>query len=351
MPRLGLDSYSLRWQGWDAFQFLDRAAALQLDNVQFSNVQVSPVATSERHNLDSHDPGYLAEVKQHADRLGLTIEVGMGSFDRHAASFRPAFGDSGAEQLTAILHVARALGSPVVRCFLGNQEDRLGPVPFAEHLAECLRTLQAVAPLARELGVKIAVENHGGVDLLARELRELVERAGPDYVGVCLDTGNPAYAAEDPVLTTELLAPYVVTSHVRDTRVWAAPDGACAQWCALGEGDVDLPRLLAILAAQASSAPINLEIITGTEPQALPYFDPASDFWARYPDMLASDFARFVTLAGGSTSGPLDQQTLPPGVRMPPDDRLEALRAQQLADFERSVRHAREVLGLGVRGR
>jgi len=34
--RLGLDSYSLRWQGWDAFQFLDYAAKLGLDNVQFS---------------------------------------------------------------------------------------------------------------------------------------------------------------------------------------------------------------------------------------------------------------------------------------------------------------------------
>lgn len=341
MPLLGIDSFSLRWQGWDAFQFLDRAAALNLDNVQFS----------ERSNLASHDPGYLAELKGHADGLGVTIEVGMGSFDRHAATFRPEFGASGEEQLTAMLHVARALGSPVVRCFLGNQEDRRGAVPFAEHLAECLRALQAVAPLARELGIRIAVENHGGVDLLARELRELVERAGPDYVGVCLDTGNPAYAAEDPVLCTEVLAPYVVTTHVRDTRVWAAPDGAFAQWAALGEGDVDLPGILAILAAQAPAAPINLEIITAFPPQPLPYFDPASDFWARYPGMLASDFARFVTLANASTSGPLDQLNLPPGARVPPADLADVLRAQQLADFERSVQHARDVLGLGVRGR
>jgi hypothetical protein len=34
--RLGLDTYSLRWQGWDAFQLLDYAASLGLDNVQFS---------------------------------------------------------------------------------------------------------------------------------------------------------------------------------------------------------------------------------------------------------------------------------------------------------------------------
>ena len=31
MTLLGIDSFSLRWQGWDAFQFLDHAAELGLD--------------------------------------------------------------------------------------------------------------------------------------------------------------------------------------------------------------------------------------------------------------------------------------------------------------------------------
>ena len=71
---LGIDSYSLRWQGWDAFQFLDYAASLGLDNVQFS----------ERGNLASHDPGYLRELRQHGDGAGVKIEIGMGSIDRFA---------------------------------------------------------------------------------------------------------------------------------------------------------------------------------------------------------------------------------------------------------------------------
>jgi 3-oxoisoapionate decarboxylase len=340
MPLLGIDSFSLRWQGWNAFQFLDHAAELGLDNVQFS----------ERGNLASHDPGYLREVKSHADNLGLTIEIGMGSFDRHSATFRPEFG-SAEQQLTDMLRVARAVESPVLRCFLGNQEDRVGAVPFREHLAECVRTLRVVAPLARDLGVKIAVENHGGVDLLARELLALVETAGPDHVGVCLDTGNPAYAGEDPLLATEILAPHVVTSHVRDTRVWATPDGALAQWAPLGEGDVALPEILAILAAHAPAAPINLEIITGWPPASLPYLDPAADFWDRYPDMPARDFARFVALTQRGTPGPLDQLTLPPGQRVPSNDEADAYHAQQREHFAQSVRYAREVLRIGERER
>ena len=83
-------------------------------------------------------------------------------------------------------------GAAIVRCFLGAQGDRRGKTPFEEHLAECRRVLEAVVPRARDRGLKIAVENHGGVDLLARELRWLIEAVGPDAVGACLDTGNPA---------------------------------------------------------------------------------------------------------------------------------------------------------------
>jgi sugar phosphate isomerase/epimerase len=338
--RLGLDSFSLRWQGWDAFQFLDYAATLDLDNVQFS----------ERGNLASHDAGYLRALKDHADGLGLTIEVGMGSFDRHATSFRPEFG-SGEEQLTAMLHVAAAVGSPVVRCFLGAQDERSGAVPLQEHIAECARTLRAVAPLVRELGIKIAVENHGGVDLLARELRALIETVGPETVGVCLDTGNPPYAAEDPLLSTEILAPYAITTHLRDTKVWATADGAAAQWVPLGAGSADLPAILALLAAHAPTIAINLEVITGTPPASLPYYTPGAPFWERYPDMPARDFARYVALAGRGTPDPLEQHLLPPGLRQPPQDQIERYREQQRQHFERSVRHARDVLGLGERGK
>src|SRR5438270_6651493 len=161
MPqRLGIDSYSLRSQGWDAFQFLEYSAQIGLDNVHFS----------ERRNFASLDAEYLTKLRARADELGLAVEVGMGSFNRFAESFRAELG-SGEQQLGDFVDAAVICGSPVVRCFLGAQVDRRGKVPFKQHLEECVRTLRAVAPKARAAGVKIAVENHGGVDLLARELR------------------------------------------------------------------------------------------------------------------------------------------------------------------------------------
>jgi sugar phosphate isomerase/epimerase len=339
MPqRLGIDSYSLRSQGWDAFRFLEYSAGLGLDNVHFS----------ERRNFASLEPDYLRRLRARADVLGLALEVGMGSFDRYAESFRAELG-SGEEQLAQMIEAATICGSPVVRCFLGAQTERRGQLPLAQHLEECLRTLRAVAPKARAAGVKIAVENHGGVDLLARELRWLIEEAGPDYVGACLDTGNPAYGGEDPVLTTEVLAPYAVSSHVRDTAVWESEDGAFAQWTVMGEGNVDIGRILAILAEQAPHCPIDLEVITGGNPAPVPYLKPDAEHWRMYPDMLARDFARFVALAKDGTRrglGPRPQVVLARGAE-PTAELVE----QQRRDFERSVAHSREQLGLGVRGR
>jgi hypothetical protein len=48
------------------------------------------------------------------------------------------------------------------------QSDRLRQVPFSEHVAERVRTIRAVGGLARDLGIRIAVENHGFGDFLAR---------------------------------------------------------------------------------------------------------------------------------------------------------------------------------------
>jgi sugar phosphate isomerase/epimerase len=336
--RLGLDTYSLRWQGWSAFELLDYAARLGLDNVQFS----------ERGTLQSLDRAYLLELKSLAGRLGLTIEVGMLSFDRYSSFFRAEYG-SGEQQLTDLLHAASVVGSPIVRCLLGGQAERLSALPFQKHVEEVFRVLREVAPVARDLNVKIAVENHGGVDFLARELRSLVEAAGSDYVGACLDTGNPAYGGEDPVLSTEVLAPCVAATQVRDTRVWRVADGAMAQWVPLGQGNVDMLRIRDVLSEQAPSVAFNIEIITGEEPVLIPYLKPESAFWRAYPEMLARDFARFVALAESGHAERLEQTTLPAGVAPPAGAPGEHLRQQQREHFEQSVTYARDVLKIGER--
>jgi sugar phosphate isomerase/epimerase len=330
--RLGIDAFSLNWQGWTAIETLEYAAGLGVDNVQFS----------ERGFLDSLDVGYLHDLRARADELHLSIEVGMRSFDRFSSIFDPGLGP-GEQQLTKMIDAAVACGSPVVRCLLGGATERLGPPPIDKHVEECVRVLRAIVPYARDHGVQIAVENHGGVDLLARELRDLVEAVGSESVGVCLDTGNPTYAAEDPMLAAEVLAPYTLTTQVRDTRVWPTERGAMAQWVPFGDGNVGIEAVIDYLAAHAPTAPINMEVITGRAPKELQYIEPGSEFWRMYPGMLARDFARFVTRAERAATQPFEQLVLPTGSAAPPANRLEEFRAQQRQHLERSVRGCQQM--------
>lgn len=333
--RLGIDSFSVRWQGWDAYQLLDYAARLELDNVHFS----------EREHLGGLDPHELARIRNYAHERNITLEVGMRSFNQYSGTFDASLG-TGEEQILDMIRVASIVGSPIVRCFVGMANDRLGAGQVPRLRDETVRVLRSVAPQAEAAGITIAVENHGMGDLLAGELRDVIEAVSSAHVRVCLDTGNPVYAAEDAVYATEVLAPYTVSTHLRDTRAWLSPAGAMVQWAPAGRGTVDLQRIVDILADTVPDIAIDLEVITGVGPKEIPFLDPESDFWCMYPDMNASAFARFLVFAGQGTPDPLDQLVLSPGDRQPPPDRLEAFRRQQLEHFEESVAYCRNVLGL-----
>jgi hypothetical protein len=192
--------------------------------------------------------------------------------------------------------------------------------------------------------VKVAIENHNG-DLTAREVKAMIEEVGFDLLGSCMDTGNPMWLLEDPMLTLEVLGPYVVTTHIRDSALYEHPRGAAFQWVALGDGNMDFPAIVALFKKSCPQAAVQLEIITGRPPQVLPYLEP--DFWKAFPKLPAADFARFVALAkkGRPYAGPM----VIGGTGQQPREYEAALTLQQRLDLERSIEYAKKTLGLGVR--
>jgi hypothetical protein len=219
-------------------------------------------------------------------------------------------------------------------------------VPFEQRLDGVARAIRAVVPLIEETGIRPAIENHG--DTTARELAAFVKEIGPEYVGVCLDTGNPTVLAEDPALTTEVLAPYTLMSHFRDNLVWAVEDGAMTQWVPMGAGNTDLPRIAALMKEHAPGTSFTLELITAGPPKPVPYLDPDAELWRKYPHTLASDFARFVALAHKGPAGPVEMIWRP--AQGAPSGALAAqLKEQQLRHYAESFDYCREVLGMGER--
>jgi 3-oxoisoapionate decarboxylase len=291
--KIGVDNFSLRFNDWDVFQLLDYCQRIGLQVLHLSDL-----APFKRL-----DQGYLDEVKQHAAQHGVDIEVGMGSICPTSNSFSDANGTA-TEQLTRMLHIAAHFASPGVRCFLGNNADRHPYADFQSHIDATIATCQAVRPLALDLGVKIAIENHAG-DMQGRELKELIERAGPDFVGACIDAGNPLWVGESPFTTLDHLAPYVVMSHIRDTAVWAHPKGAAAQWVPMGDGNVGIEQWAKQYVEQCPNTNFTLEIIATLAPRVLNFLDDT--YWDIYPEMPAKEFARFLqhVTPGGAPTIPL----------------------------------------------
>ena len=332
--KLGLDLFSLRSQGWSPFELLDYAAKLGVDVAHFS----------EPRFLGGVEDAHLDQVKAHADRLGLELEVGFGSICSSSSRFDASQGTP-EEQLVKMFVIARRLGSPFVRCYLGTSKDREGPVPLDEHIENTVKACRGVRSQALDMGLKIAVENHAG-DLQSRQLRMLIEEAGTDYVGTLYDAGNATWTLEDPLTALEILAPYVMTSGIRDSAVWETPEGAAVQWVAMGEGNVGIEALATRYAVLCPGKPFSLEIINTREPRRFDYWN--EDFWRTYQDVPASFFAGFQKLARRGKP----YTNVPPGPAGASAESGEFkafLVEQERRDVEQAVRYSKEVLGLGRR--
>jgi 3-oxoisoapionate decarboxylase len=291
--RLGIDLFSLRSQGWDAWQLLEYAAKQGAKVVHYSELRF--IGAMSNQDLD--------RFGKRAQELGVEIEIGMNSICRTSRSFNASKG-SVDEQFAYTVSIAKKLKSPIVRCYLGTFQDRepaqFEKNPIGYHIEVAAKFLASQRSLLMDAGIKAAVENHAG-DMQARELKMLVEEAGTEHVGVCIDSGNPLWTLEDPHQTLEMLAPYVVTSHVRDSYVWRDKDGIQVEWVRSGEGNVDLAGWIQKFQKLCPGKALSAEVICIP---ARRYAIYNRDFWKAYETVPASDFSRFLKLTEGATPRP-----------------------------------------------
>jgi len=331
MP-MGFNTYCLRALRWNDRQLLEYAAAQKLDAIFLQ---------------DSIDPGlreasHWSEVKAMAKDLGLYLETGgsgvfVKSPDNHAGAV---------ENMRFQITRAQAMGSPVVRCNISGGRALLPPGPYEQTLEKVAAIFRDVRSQVKDAGMKIALEVHK--DFQAWEFKNLVEAAGPDYVGIYMDTGNPVFVLEHPLTTLETLAPYVVTLHLRDSVVYEHKRGVAVQWVPLGEGNVDFKELMAKARVLTPKVHVFIKPITGRPPDILPYLE--QDFWKLYPKARAAEFARFLALAkkGGPYEGHVVIEDLQTGQN---PAFAEAIKFQQRNHVERSIEYAKKTLGLGRRWR
>ena len=282
MPvRFGIDLFSIRSQGWNAFQYLDYCAKWKASVVHFSEIRF----------IGSLEPEHLRKVRAHAEKLGIELELGMRSICPTSKAFDATQGTA-EEQLLRMVAAAQVAGSKIVRAFLGTSADRAGGA-IEKNIENTAKVLRPLRQRFLDAGVKVAIENHAG-DMQGRELKMLIEESGRDFVGACLDSGNPVWALEDPHVTIEHLHPYVLTSHVRDSNVWKTPEGIVVKWSRMGEGNVNISSWLQKFAEWCPGKALSLEIIVGGQRTHAIY---DRGFWEAFPKTPAREFVRFLEIA------------------------------------------------------
>jgi sugar phosphate isomerase/epimerase len=174
--RIGVDIYSLQSQNFTPFQSLDYCHNLGVKVVHFSEIRF----------LGNLEPDNLKKVREYAANLNIDLEIGMKSICPSSTMFEPAQGTA-EEQLGKMILSAKIIGSPIVRCVLGSATERSGKIPLEGHIQNTIQVLKNIRSQAMDNGIKIAIENHAG-DMQARELKTLIEGAGKEFVGVCIDS-------------------------------------------------------------------------------------------------------------------------------------------------------------------
>ena len=320
--KLGMDNFAVRALKWKAPALIDYAAQLKTDSLFITDLEP----------FESRDDAYLGEMKKKAADLGIQIHLGSWSICPTSKAFKNTWGT--AEEHGALaLRMAKALGSPVARFVLGTGEDRKTEGGIQARIADTVAVCKALKGRCEELGVKIAIENHAG-DMQSHELVELIEAAGKDYVGANIDSGNAVWTMEDPLRNLEVLAPYVITSSLRDSMIWESANGATVQWVPMGDGVVDLVAYFDYFEKHCPGVPVHIETIGGFN-REIAYLKP--DFMQLWPRASAGDLARFIALAKKGKALEAGKGTFASDAEF------------QKFQIERSIAYCKNALGLGLK--
>lgn len=318
--KIGVELGCISSAKFTPYQYLDYLAKIGVQVAQFS-------ASTLGVNIASPDEDVIRKVREYATKQGIsTPAISAGCLCPSSSAFNGKLGTA-EEQIAQGLKLARLMGATAMRGVVGGAKER----PQIElHMQTMSRVLKGMRSQIRESGVKIALENHGG-DFQAREIKALIEDAGSDILGVCLDSGNPLWMLEDPHLTLDLLGPYAINVHVRDTAVWRVPEGVAVRWVNMGEGNVDINGWIRKFLAMQPGLAVTFENIVSAQPRIIRVFDSA--MYKDFPRMPAVELARYLSLA--ERGQPVPARPTPPG---------KTRSEQQLEDLEVCVRYTRKLL-------
>lgn len=201
-PVLSCDTYSLRSLYADGKLTHLTAPALmkelEIPGITFNDIW-----------FESWDKEYLDRIKAACAESGIRItgviaEGNMVSDDQEAVRKQ-------LETNKMKIRAAAYLGAPIIRLNVGGtgRAEDDGTVGVQRAIA----SFNELVPLAKEMNVKLTIENHGGVSKHGDWILAIVKGTDPEWVGVCLDFGN--WSEDVRYVECKKLAPYSYHTHAK----------------------------------------------------------------------------------------------------------------------------------------
>lgn len=207
-PKCYLDEIS-RKRTMSVFEWIEMAAELPVDGLEMYE-----------GFFTSLEPDYLDTVRDAIQHVGFEMPMLCCSPDFTAPRVQDR--ERAIDLQVAMIEATKRLGGRFCRVLTGQRYPDLSVDEGVRYAAECI---ERVLPVAKELDVVLALENHykdgywkypefaQRKDVFLRVLDAIEER---EYFGVQYDPSNAIVAGDDPVELLREVVDRVVTMHASD---------------------------------------------------------------------------------------------------------------------------------------
>jgi sugar phosphate isomerase/epimerase len=291
-----------------AFMLRSRAAKGGFDMIEHCrSIGLAGVQT----NPPSTDPEAIKKFRQRIESNNMHLicdprlpqqESDVASFDTQVKAYKEA----GASAFHAAMTGRR-------------YEDFTSLEPFRQMFERCRKSVELAEPVLRKHKIKLAIENHKG--WRSAEQVAWLKSLGSEWVGVCLDFGNNLSLCEDPMDTLQMLAPYTVFAHIKDSAVEEYEDGFLLSEVPFGEGILDLKQMVQVLRKTDPNMIFDLEMIT-RDPLKIPVY--TAKYWATFDDVYSPVPGRDVAKVLALVKHNRPEKPLPRMTGLSPEEQVKA---------------------------
>ena len=309
----------------DSFQSIRFSSPQRLLAVDRLMELAAKVGAAGAHGgMTSIDFDWARKTRRIKEELGMYLEI---------QTFLPREDPAVFEHAVRVAKEAGATSLRVV-CLLGRRYEMFDRLQDWKTAVDGFhKQIDMAVPIVEKYKMPLGIENHK--DWLVDEQVALLKQHSSEYLGVCLDTGNSVSLLDDPMETVEKLAPYAFNTHLKDVAVEEYAKGFLLSEVPLGEGMLDLKRIVSTVKRAKPNIYFSLEMIT-RDPLEVPCL--TEKYWATFEGRGGRYLARALSVARANKP----RNPLPRITGLTPEARLKL----EFELVDRSITYAREQLSL-----